>query len=392
MIKHHAATTVTADSSNVLLGHSEEASTSCGEQAARGSRRKAGPRAFSRKAAPPGLTGGAKWQVSVDWLTIVVPGCNARRLIAAVREFLGKDEPCAGGCFQPSGVTWESSAKLFFDPRGQGLGVLQLNSRSLAILQERCEWREFYKSLAPLCARITRLDIALDLFRLKSDLISKAVASCHAGELCGARVFEEVTSNVLGTLRGRTLYCGKRGKEGSGRYLRIYDKGLEQKAASAGQWVRWEIELTAERACSFAHSVLEVADLDRCLVAEALGSMQFREVTGAAHLDRRPLVPWFRDLVAATSRSLSRTRVKRRPSEYESWRRWIREAVVPGLRSVALRTGLSLPSFLDAIACDVQAKLGVRYATLALEFERREEAIALLDAALTYTSIGQKGH
>ena len=203
--------------------------------------------------------------------------------------------------------------------------------------------------LLALGGRATRLDIALDYKEgTAGDVISRVIESCAAGELTGARFNKTVASKSGREDAGRTVYLGKRGSAGSGRMVRVYDKGAESNDAPVGEWTRWEAVLSGQIAASTAVVVACAADPDVVMLEIALGCMDFREVKpGETALSRRPRVAWFAEFI----RGVTPEKVVARPvsSSVDGYCRWMKRCVVPQLRRYADAVGVSLPDFLERV-------------------------------------------
>jgi len=164
---------------------------------------------------------------------------------------------------------------------------------------------------------------------------------------------------------------GRRGNVGSGRYARVYDKGLETKTAGANQWQRFEVEYTGQVA-AFALAMLLESERDGMArmvvdprvesktcwedqaVAMALGAFDFREVTGSRELGRRPRVSWW----AAFVGQVECVRVKAAKPVARSLKataRWVRKCVAPTLVSMMRRSGRSLMEVLTDLVGSVEA-------------------------------------
>ncbi len=91
-----------------------------------------------------------------------------------------------------------------------------------------------------------------------------AAVDCRGQSVCVVEAFDAESEPERGTVRGfkrrevikptsgrkvvgYTVYLGKRGRNGAGRFLRAYDKGLEQ-GERANEWQRVEVEFSKEAA------------------------------------------------------------------------------------------------------------------------------------------------
>ncbi len=112
-------------------------------------------------------------------------------------------------------------------------------------------WQKFLATILKAKGTITRADLAMDLFDGSSPPVSTLQKYVKNGQLSSqSRHFREVNSGQLqeGTLTGHTLYLGAQPQ-----LLRIYDKKQEIRdktgeIAQVNEWVRWELELTDQKA------------------------------------------------------------------------------------------------------------------------------------------------
>lgn len=192
-------------------------------------------------------------------------------------------------------------------------------------------------------AHMTRLDIAVDHLNSSFPLtIYDLRTKCkHSGELCGAKVgdYREKFSTGKGASRGETLNIGTRGRDGSGRSVCVYDKGLESGTESTpGVWVRWETRFAdtcAEKAIeaySVAQTICEKMNI-------AYDAVEFREVTGRTERTRRPLSKWWVDLKGGVSDS-NVIRRTRKDSDAAKLLNWLDKGVAPILHHIKKETGL----------------------------------------------------
>jgi hypothetical protein len=199
--------------------------------------------------------------------------------------------------------------------------------------------------------RCTRLDIALDFHEGHgAHLIETMYEACVRGELTGAKRFQIIRDMGQEGPTGHGLNIGGRGKMGSGRYLRTYDKGLEQGDQPMGEWVRMEVEYTGECAHQAGILLAETTDPDTTMSGLVLGTVDFREYTGRKNqnLDERPRVQWWEDLVRSCE--LARPVAIRSRTTVAGYIRWIRTAVAPKVATLAACTGLGVSTLMVMLA------------------------------------------
>lgn len=141
---------------------------------------------------------------------------------------------------------------------------------------------------------VTRFDIYLqDYNRLiePHDLYHLA----QNGQCKGFRSFRFITSHANGEPTGDTLELGRRGSNGAGKFLRIYDKEKESQGKELG--IRWELEFSNARAVSAWHILCRRNFKTVNLAGMLLAACDWVEPTEA---DRRSLMtrlPWYQTLM-----------------------------------------------------------------------------------------------
>ncbi len=201
---------------------------------------------------PPWVLRGAKSQVAVgiDWLTITGPKSGLEEVTTMFEKTFGPWVSKGGKGFQHGGSrVFANGAVIAFDDADKERPIIrvELNGNALASITGD-ESVELLRWLL-MGRKCTRIDVRLDWQCPDGErigLIDLATASCRGDELCRARRWKP-HEDMSGTERvGHGLYIGRRGKDGSGRYLRIYDKGLETGERPTGTWERYEVEHTQE--------------------------------------------------------------------------------------------------------------------------------------------------
>ncbi|QAA23529.1 replication initiation factor domain-containing protein [Sporolactobacillus terrae] len=112
-------------------------------------------------------------------------------------------------------------------------------------------WYKLISFILDMKGKVSRIDLALDIFDNSSPSVSVLQDYVKRGQLSSkAHRFVEINSgNILdGKLTGFTLYVGS-----SPQTLRIYDKKQERRdtadeVVNVEKWVRWELELTENKA------------------------------------------------------------------------------------------------------------------------------------------------
>jgi DNA relaxase NicK len=318
----------------------------------RGSRATAaGPALLSSpgEPAPHQVLRGANYSesVTIDWLRVTVPQVSLLDVKAFILQLVPTATDCKGRFFCSHGLKLGEASGFYWGSKG-GWGVLELSGSFLS----RFSFDDRVSLLARLlklgCA-VTRLDVALDIRNASKSVLSLASESLKLGELCQARRYRVVQEFELLQESGSMVTVGVRGKNGSGRFLRIYDKGLEQ-AEGRGWWFRWEAEFADDVATKTAIAIVSAADTAREARAVAVGAVEFREVNGSAYLADRPFSPWYAEL--RDGRGVLFRTARGTPS-FERWAGWVRKAVAPTLVTYAALMEMDLKEFIAWLGATV---------------------------------------
>jgi len=115
----------------------------------------------------------------------------------------------------------------------------------------------------------------------------------------------ELTSEGL-ILTGDTVAFGSRGNNGSGKYARIYDKGMESDGKE--DCIRYEIEWSLKRSKVVFEDLFGTEDLDEFIVVLAGhigGAILFVDRSkNEKNIERLKLLPWWRKIVDMLGRSV----------------------------------------------------------------------------------------
>ncbi|MEM6757595.1 MAG: replication initiation factor domain-containing protein, partial [Planctomycetota bacterium] len=261
-------------------------------------------------------------------------------------------EPGPGANFYRSSRKWSCGTRVTFDGvNDNNADLLSVSITGDALSQFGIEATlQLLRDLLSWGGKCSRIDIPIDFKDEHSPvgLIDHVIASCHRGELCKARKYKLIEQfTAEGACTGRTIYLGSRAKSGSGRYVRVYDKGLESGKAEAGHHERFEVEFKQEPAQLVAIALASSEAWEQEAAAYALGAVSFNEVTGFASLLRRPLVEWWAALIDGLT--VKTAKVKRVPTTLDAYLAWINDVIVPRLDDMAKATSQTRQKVLDLI-------------------------------------------
>jgi hypothetical protein len=231
-------------------------------------------------------------------------------------------------------------AKLFLGRTdGSGRFLLELNGGACATLGADVVHR--VGQTAMMGGRCTRLDLRCDVQGESVTLLDDVIASVDAGHLCKVRTHSRFVQHAIrGGVTGLGQYLGSMQ---SPRFVRVYDKGLEQGTKPARSWIRWEAELKGDFATPAACDVFsaDLADLVATASPHMFHLADFR--IGAADSDVPSTLPrpqWWADLL----RDVADADVRVDPSNpcFDAWREAWAHQYGRVLVAMARRAGCSV--------------------------------------------------
>jgi DNA relaxase NicK len=226
---------------------------------------------------------------------------------------------------------------------GTALSQMTMPER-VAVIRELQEWG----------AHATRLDVCADFFNQSFRLVHRVLRAEKRGELCRTRTIDPRMPRSLGVFTGKTVYLGKRGKEGSGRFGRFYDKGLQTGTMPVGTWERFEVEFNKATAAYVAAQIAQAVDPIEACRSVLFGAFDFRKNTGRAHLKDRPRCVWWERVIASTG-TIHFT-PKRPAANVTRYAKHFARCYTRTLRAISHKTGLSLASIVDALSGETHPK------------------------------------
>jgi DNA relaxase NicK len=296
--------------------------------------------------------------VGIDWMTFSGPESRKGVLAAVVERFFGPIvETIRGRFFCRTAWKFERGAVIHFE-HTDGVCILDLPGGVLSTLDGDGRVQVLRGVLEAMGFRCTRIDLAEDFIGSGLGLVGKFTESCRKRECIGNPVWDERHMMRAGELLSNSLTLGRKGSNGNGRQLCVYDKGLEQRTDGngmfwkIGEWERVELRLYSERASQASMLLYHSLDWKQTIRELIYGSVEFREQNGAEHRARRPIVKWWADLlgtlqVVATSMGL-------RLTSLAGTVQWLRRQVAPLMRAMAEEAGQALGEFVETIAGDVR--------------------------------------
>lgn len=279
----------------------------------------------------------------IDWLNFSGPVGKLEEVRGLVARAFGEPTLVERGVhtyaqhhYWPVGalLAWtDGRPECFLSLNGDSVDALGSLDQQLLLLAVLHEWG----------FRTTRVDLAADDWEriIPLELVH---AAADVGNFTPFRLTDDVrpkriiNGGMELTQDKRTF--GRRGNDGSGVFVRVYDKLLESKGTI--DCIRWENEYSGEKAhrvgADLAALVHAPEDAERYIGAKLGGEIDFRVRLNDAgdvetHVDRRERLGWWAAFVAKLGEA--RTVVKRDKSTLQQTARWVAKSVVGGLAKLA---------------------------------------------------------
>lgn len=295
--------------------------------------------------------------ITPHWLRVSHPATRLQSLRSRLIDLFGQPDQIRGKWFFEHGERFSNGVLLMWGTivgnkaeneleDDQGICCVDVSGSVLDSMETQD--RIAFCVEMSLGGRVTRLDLAVDAFHDISvgmiDLVTKAL---ERGQQIGSKVWEPKIKYNSGQVVAYGVNIGLRGKDGSGRYIRVYDKGLEQQDAPIGQHERFEVEFSGDAAAEAAADVLRsVDDWETRAWNRVNGSVAFRELGGPSdrHLDRRPMLAWWSKWIEGSAPLP--TVPRRQETTLERHTRWLVNTVMPTTARLAKAAKVS---FTDAL-------------------------------------------
>lgn len=309
-------------------------------------------------------------EVSIDWLRLRGLKVDQFKATEVLQAFFGNYEPGRGRYFFSHSLRFEAGACILFDQERDEC-IVDLPGSVLSALDGNEQMTLIKGLVLGGFGHATRIDVALDFRGSDLRVVQDVISACRRGELTGARNVEETVTNQ--GQKGLCVRLGSRGKHGSGRFVRCYDKGLETGEASANQWHRYEVEFSKETAATALTWILQGQVLKDSkygpIISKwrsweptegweisaaqcAMGAVDFRQNNGQAALSRRPRSKWWAALLGVVEPTRICCRRVRRAC-LEATQAWVRKQVMPTVLAMARLTRRSVDRVIEDLAGDM---------------------------------------
>lgn len=202
----------------------------------------------------------------IDYLRFSIPESNVKDiaenvLCISICEFTNDTKsspyPSYTGCYSFANINIHNSEKhssVLVDMSGKGCRQYEEYMSSA----KGWHWQALIQTIIYLEGKVTRIDLALDIYDSSSPSVKVLQDYVKRGQLSSkSHKFMEINSGRIldGKLLGYSLYIGS-----SPQILRIYDKKQERldnndEIVLVDKWVRWELEITENKAMQVAYQI-----------------------------------------------------------------------------------------------------------------------------------------
>jgi len=298
----------------------------------------------TQEEATPVSNTGVKWtkdeikpvfEVGIDWIAGTTNEARSTELMAELGQFFTDefvDQERGIGFYQES---YRSTLGIVvgLKPRGTGRDDCYFSipgSVVGAIAHEKIH--ELIKLL--ICEydfHFSRMDLKLDDYS-KTITPELAYTAYQDGNIAGFKAHHWHSSGSEAKGIGRTLELGRRGKKGSGKFMRIYDKTVESKGEIDA--TRIELELSQESAKSVAtlFAAVPSEDIAKYIFDIITSSVDFIARDASERLDRAIRLDWW--AVIADGREKIKLTGIHIKSTLDSAKRWVHNQVAPILATI----------------------------------------------------------
>ena len=211
-------------------------------------------------------------EVGVHWLRISVSRKHLQSLRDYCNVYFGASTKDGYGLWSyDTRYSWPNKASLNFDADSARSdmvhgGKITLDVPGSALDRiEKADLSLFLLSLRQFKPTATRIDVFFDDYSrlITPDQLSKIAGKNHYSGFRHSQVKQSFKQNIKkgkADLLHDEVDFGRRGQNGSGKYMRCYDKNLETDGEK--NCVRWEVEFTKERAQIIFDQISQITSID----------------------------------------------------------------------------------------------------------------------------------
>ncbi len=312
--------------------------------------------------------------VGVDWMRWSGPRENMQEALQAFREIVGSDnrryeymEP--GLWFYEKRQKYAFGANVCYsshDGRNAKTFTIEITGEGINSLGISTALEINHAMLSCGCWA-TRIDPCIDMHGKDLSFITDVLDACDTGKLCKFRVWQPHTKKTAG---GDFISHGVSfGSREYDKYVRVYDKSLEQKQEKAHAWVRFEAELKGDIARQFAVDLGKAGgDWLKLAANTVAGTVDFRDGSRkVARSRRRRSEFWSTFLGDLNPRTYTSQRT---PTEVQRHMEWLKRCVFPFMKTMGKLTGLDQCQLFDLLAKDVPAWMDAETRPLIYQYMR----------------------
>lgn len=321
----------------------------------------------------------------VDWLSFTKPVENNDPLITAKKFFdnfsydLDLFEEIPGRFFYNSGLTIGNYINLYYNDPAKEKNKYSPDSINVVFTGNGCtdlgyrledlsgykdyekNWLQLFSFLTSYGYKITRADIALDIFSNEIDMDLMA-DKLKAGHYRSVKKTYSINrgADQKGRESGFTIYIGRNVKNSEGvYYTRIYNKLAEfqskhelppRKAREAGAWFRVEQSFTKKKAIKIINEILKAGNLGEPYFGVLKSTIEFLEPRYSKNGKLYPnkafwtVSPWWQKFLQ-DAKTLRIGSDAIRDVEFGDLLKYLRVQVVPSLRLLELLGKNTNPKF-----------------------------------------------
>jgi len=287
-----------------------------------------------------GLDSRVRNEVGIHWLRISVPRQYLSRLLCVIELAFGKSCRDNFGLWSyDSRYRWENGASLNFDAEidrsefvHRGKVTLDIPGGALDRIADLQFFMHELLQFRPVC---TRIDVFFDDYQ-RTITPNELNKIAEKKDFSGFVMVHHKTSRVAIAKENATklvydeLSFGRRGQNGCGKYLRVYDKNLESEGKK--NCIRYEVEFTKERANLVFYKLCETGSIDAFATlcgALVAGSVKFVHRNGDKNIGRLKVYNFWQKILDFLGKVV--IRVPSKEKDIAGKYRFIRRQVTPTL-------------------------------------------------------------
>lgn len=214
--------------------------------------------------------------------------------------------------------------------------------------------------------KYTRIDLACDVYNLS--LFEDCYLNCKLHNFRTKRKKRSVIESFdtsTNKLNGRTIYFGSRV---SSVYMRIYDKGLEQKVDE--DWTRIELEIKGDSANNLA-KLINSAPLDIIFFKIINNYFAFVDRTTCSNISRAPLLEFW-EMLIKTDESMT-VAPKKEEQSIDKTYTWLLKQVSRSLGKIAAADKKTNAGLIEGLIKIGEQKLSIDDVQQVQEFDKRRK-------------------